>query len=34
MNRVIGWQLQHGFHNEQSFYSSYGKAQGRLVNRC
>jgi hypothetical protein len=28
MSRVIGWQLQYGFHDEQSFYSSYRKAQG------
>jgi hypothetical protein len=34
MNRVIGWQLQHKFHNEQSFYSGYGKAQGRATGTC
>jgi hypothetical protein len=34
MNRVIRWQLQHGFHNKRSFYSSYGEAQGGTINTC
>ncbi len=34
MSRVIGWQLQHGFHNEQSFYSSYGEVQRGAASTC
>jgi len=34
MSRVIGWKLQHGFHNEHSFYSSYGEVQRGTTNIC
>jgi hypothetical protein len=34
MSRVIGWQLQHRFHDEQKFYSSYGEAQGGAMSTC
>jgi hypothetical protein len=34
MSRVIGWQLQHGFHVEQNFYSSYEEVQGGVVSTC
>jgi hypothetical protein len=34
MNRVIRWQLQHGFHNEQFFYLSYGEDQGGTASTC
>ncbi len=34
MSRVIGWQLQHGFHNEQKIYSGYGEVQGGITNTC
>ncbi len=33
-NRVIGWQLQHGFYDERSFYSSYGKVQRGVASTC
>ncbi len=32
--KMIGWQLQHRFHDEQKFYSSYGKAQVGATNTC
>jgi hypothetical protein len=34
MSRVKGWQLQHGFHNEGSFYLGYGEAQGGAISTC
>ncbi len=34
MTRVIRWQLQHGFHDEWIFYSSYGEVQGRATSTC
>jgi hypothetical protein len=34
MSRVIRWQLQHGFHDEQKIYSSNGEAQGRVTSTC
>jgi hypothetical protein len=34
MSRVIGWQLQDGFHNEQKIYLGYGKVQGGVANTC
>ncbi len=26
--------MQHGFHDAQSFYSSYGEAQGGIASTC
>jgi hypothetical protein len=34
MDIVIGWQLQHGFYDERSFHSSYGKAQKGTTSTC
>ncbi len=34
MIRVIGWQLQHGFHNERDFYSNYVEVQREATNMC
>jgi hypothetical protein len=34
MSKVIRWQLQHGFHDERSFYSYYRKAQGGAISTC
>jgi hypothetical protein len=34
LSRVIRWQLQHGFHDEQSFYSSYGEVQKGVASTC
>ncbi len=31
---MIGWQLQHGFYDEQNFYSSYGKVQRGVTSTC
>jgi hypothetical protein len=33
MSRKIGWQLQHEFHNEQSFYLGNGKVRG-ITSTC
>ncbi len=34
MSRVIGWQLQNGFHDEWSIHLVYGKIQGRAASTC
>jgi hypothetical protein len=34
MSIVIGWQLQHGFHNEINFYLGYGEVQKRAASTC
>jgi hypothetical protein len=34
MSKVIGRQLQHGFHNEHNFYSNYVEAQRGATNMC
>jgi hypothetical protein len=33
-SRLIGWQLQHGFHDEQNLYSRYGNVQRGVVSTC
>jgi hypothetical protein len=34
MSGMIGWYLQHGFHDEWIFYSGYGEVQGRVASTC
>jgi len=34
MIMMIRWQLQHGFHDERNFYSSYEKTHGRTTSTC
>jgi len=34
MNKVIRCELQHGFHDERSFYLGYGKNQGGATSTC
>jgi hypothetical protein len=34
MSTVIRWQLQHGFHDERNFYSSYEKTQEGATSTC
>jgi hypothetical protein len=34
MSKVVGWKLQHRFHDEQKNYLGYGEVQGRVISTC